>query len=115
MSDFSNQDIKRYRALLVAHKGEILADVETSAGDRRPVELDQSTVGRLSRMDALQGQAMALETERRREVELDRIERALERMDAGAFGYCTACDEPIAAKRLELDPAVPTCIDCASN
>lgn len=89
--------------------------VADTADDVAPVELDQQVQGRLSRMDALQGQAMAQETHRRREVEIERIRQALARIDDGDYGYCATCDEPIAPKRLDLDPAVPTCIDCASG
>lgn len=66
-------------------------------------------------MDALQGQAMAKETERRRGVELQRIASALARIEDEDFGYCVTCGEEIPLKRLELDPAVTTCIACANK
>lgn len=81
----------------------------------KPVELDQTRVGRLSRMDALQGQAMAKETERRRTIELQRIAGALARIEEEEFGYCVMCGEGIPLKRLELDPAVTTCVHCAGR
>ena len=56
---------------------------------------------------------MAVETERRRDVELRRIDAALARVESGEYGYCLTCGEAIGAKRLELDPATPVCIDCA--
>ncbi len=91
-----------------------LVELATASEDaRRPVELDQSRVGRLSRMDALQTQAMSVETDRRRQVELKRIEAALERLASGDYGYCMHCGEPIAPRRLDLDPTTPICIDCA--
>ncbi|WP_265571133.1 TraR/DksA family transcriptional regulator [Sphingomicrobium nitratireducens] len=83
--------------------------------DRATVELDQESVGRLSRMDALQVQAMAQAQSRRRAVQKDRIRAALARIDEGEFGYCLACGEEIAAKRLENDPSVTHCIGCAGN
>ncbi len=98
---------------LTDKRQELLAIVESSRESRKPVELDQSRVGRLSRMDALQDQAMALETERRREIELRRIGAALQRIEADEYGYCLTCGEEIEPKRLELDPATPVCIDCA--
>ncbi|WP_206378196.1 TraR/DksA family transcriptional regulator [Sneathiella limimaris] len=100
---------------LLEQKARLLAIMESSDTDDDPVELDQTRMGRLSRMDALQGQAMAQETRRRREVELKRIEAALERIASGDYGYCVTCEEKIADKRLELDPSTPTCIDCASK
>lgn len=90
----------------VGDSGDAAADV---------VELDQSRVGRLSRMDALATQAMAAEGNRRRAVELARIDAALARIDAGEFGACLDCGADIALARLELDPSSTLCIDCASR
>jgi DnaK suppressor protein len=78
------------------------------------VELDQTSVGRLSRMDDLRAQAMSQETERRRKLELQQIKSALQRMEAGEYGYCVRCGAEIALKRLEFDPAALLCIRCAS-
>ena len=89
--------------------------IATGAEAASPVELDQTRVGRLSRMDALQGQAMARERQRRREVELEKIAAALARIDAREYGSCLTCGGDIAVKRLELDPANPLCIDCATK
>ena len=79
------------------------------------VELDQTSVGRLSRMDALQGQAMSKETGRRRQLELQKIAGALRRVDSGDYGYCLSCEEPSARERLALDPGATLCIDCANK
>lgn len=87
----------------------------TGKPDTAAVELDQSRVGRLSRMDAIQVQEMALAAKRRRQAELNRIQAALKRLDDGDYGYCVSCDEPIARKRLDVDPATPTCISCAGK
>lgn len=105
----------RARERLEQRRAELTALADSAAEGRRPVELDQSRVGRLSRMDALQGQAMALETERRRANELRRIDAALRRVVDGEYGYCLTCGETIGEKRLELDPATPTCVDCAGG
>jgi DnaK suppressor protein len=108
-------DLAALRASLVARLEALRAASETTADNRRPVELDQTSVGRISRMDAMQGQAMALATERRRHDEARRVEGAIKRIDEGEYGYCIACGEEIAAKRLEVDPTTPTCIACASG
>lgn len=77
------------------------------------VELDQQAVGRLSRMDALQQQAMAKATEGNRIRDIERIEAALARLSGDEFGYCLECGEDIESKRLEINPTVLTCISCA--
>ena len=114
VSEVTERDLGRFRSRLEQRRAELTALAETRAEDRQAVELDQARVGRLSRMDALQGQAMSLATHRRRLDELRRIELALQRLDAGEYGYCTACGEAISPMRLDLDPAVPICIDCAA-
>ncbi|WP_346915249.1 TraR/DksA C4-type zinc finger protein [uncultured Roseibium sp.] len=105
---------KAARKRLLAMKQELEALSEMSEGARATVELDQQSVGRLSRMDALQGQAMAQASERQRKTDLVRIEAALKRIDDGDYGYCLECGEEIAAKRLEIDPAAALCIACAN-
>lgn len=99
---------KRLRAMISA-----LAEEEAaSAGARATVELDQSATGRLSRMDALQHQAMAQAQSRRRAGERRRIEAALRRLDEGEYGLCTDCGEVIGADRLAADPALARCAEC---
>ncbi|SCA58009.1 DnaK suppressor protein [Candidatus Terasakiella magnetica] len=115
MNDAGSLDVKAFEMRLQELRAEVLRLEEESREGREPVELDQSKVGRLSRMDALQGQAMALALDQRRKVELQRIDAALMRIENDDFGYCVSCDEEIALKRLELDPATPTCISCAEK
>ena len=92
---------------------QLQAEAASSAAARATVELDQASVGRLSRMDALQQQQMALAEQRRRERTLKRIGAALRRLESGDYGLCVDCDEPIADARLTLDPATALCLDCA--
>lgn len=90
------------------------AELDT-AGNREPVELDQTSVGRLSRMDALQHQAMASAQSRRRAARKRAIEAALKRMDDDEFGWCQECGDAIAPGRLDLDPTSATCVQCANQ
>ena len=108
-------DLNHYKKLLIAKEKEILALVESGKESVKPVELDQTSVGRLSRMDAMQVQAMALASKERRTQELTRITAALTRIETEDYGYCVACSEEIAQKRLELDPTALSCIRCASG
>ncbi|MFQ5783342.1 MAG: TraR/DksA family transcriptional regulator [Alphaproteobacteria bacterium] len=112
-SERDDTDIGDIKARLMARRAELVDGSKTSAESRRPVELDPSRLGRLSRMDALQEQAMAVEAERRRGLEIKRIDAALTRIDEGEYGYCVTCGDAIAAKRLALDPAAAVCVACA--
>lgn len=106
-------DTQHFHTLLQQRRFELEALAETGNEASKPVELDQTRVGRLSRMDAMQGQAMSLETKRRRQLELTRIVQALKRLERGEYGECLSCGEEIAVGRLEVDPAATLCINCA--
>ncbi len=49
------------------------------------------------------------------ELELDDINRALQRMDDGGYGTCEVCGKPIAEKRLMARPMAVTCVECQST
>jgi DnaK suppressor protein len=115
MNDETELDLEMYRALLLHHQEELLGDSESDEEAVKTVEVDQGRVGRLSRIDALQTQALGIEVKRRRSLELKRIAAALQRIDAGEYGYCVTCGERISAGRLEVDPAAAQCIRCASQ
>jgi len=110
----SHSQIEKARTLLTQRQAELKHLEAQGENWRATVELDQSSVGRLSRMDALQQQAMAEAEARRRTSDLVRIEAALNRMEQDEYGWCAQCGEPIAYKRLEIDPAAHLCVECAA-
>ncbi len=103
----------RFRALIAARLKELEGADERGRSGQKTVDLDQQSIGRLSRQDALQNQAMAKATQVRREAERTRLRAALARMEEGEFGYCEDCGEAIAPGRLELDPGATRCVECA--
>ena len=108
-------DLKRFKKRLKDARDELLVLETLTKDGRKPVELDQTQQGRLSRMDAIQLQEMALEQNRRREFEIKRIDAALKRIEDGEFGFCNNCGENIPLKRLEVSPSTPLCVDCAET
>lgn len=78
----------------------------------RTVTLDQTSVGRLSRMDAMQQQAMAQASLQRLALQRRRVEAALDRVRHGTYGRCCECDREVGLERLLSDPAAPFCMDC---
>lgn len=106
-------DLKLFREKLLLLRQMLLAQDEMSKEGRAPVALEQDSVGRLSRIDAMQVQAMALAQHRRRETERAAIDMALKRIEDGEFGYCLTCGEEIAEARLFNLPSVTSCIECA--
>ncbi len=110
MQPLSDDDV---RCVLHKRLEELDALDAAGADAQKTVELDQSRVGRLSRMDALQGQAMAGASAARRLHERRRIRAALRRLDEGRYGRCLECDAPVPPGRLEIDPAAERCVHCA--
>ena len=80
-----SKKLDKIKSRLETERDKIKRLAEATEDDRKPVELDQSQVGRLSRMDAMQVQEMALEQERRRDFELQKIEAALARIEEGEY------------------------------
>jgi DnaK suppressor protein len=103
------------REKLLELREELISVSESGDEASRVVELDQARVGRLSRMDAMQAQAMSQASGRRRELMLTKISAALGRIDNGNYGFCQSCEEMIDRKRLEFDPTAVLCIDCATK
>ena len=107
--------IDKARQRLLHLRSELQELEQTSRDTGATVELDQSRVGRLSRMDAMQAQQMALEAGRRRRDQLLKIEGALHRIDSGEYGYCFVCGEEIDGRRLSADPTNTRCIKCVEE
>jgi len=108
-------DYEGFRRRLEERRAELQRHQQETEKSRQAVELDQTSVGRISRIDAIQSQEMAIATDRQRGVELSRIAAALQRLDDGCYGECISCGEMIAVRRLEADPSTPLCIGCASR
>lgn len=106
-------NIDHFREKLLCQKAELNAALEQGGDSAKPVELDQTSVGRVSRIDAIQQQEMSLAAQRRRADMIVRIDMALRRIDDGDYGYCRECGEKIPEKRLEIDPTCLNCVNCA--
>ena len=80
----------------------------------RTVELDQTAVGRLSRMDSLQNQSLSKGLREREIVQLSQIREALQRMEHGTYGACSECGDAIPFERLYVFPEAPECAACVT-
>ena len=112
MDELTEAQAQALHASLLALKEQLEQQLQQAESAAEPVQLDQTLLGRVSRMDAMQKQNMELATEQRRQQRLQIIAAALQRIEAGDFGYCILCDEAIAPQRLAFDPAVACCIQC---
>lgn len=81
----------------------------------RPVQLDQTSVGRLSRIDAMQNQQMSADLHSRNEARHAQITDALLRMDEGTYGTCARCAVSIPYGRLIVFPEARLCASCGAR
>jgi len=108
----SSASFSELRDKLVAQRDALRASLSGNSEASAPVELDQTRQGRLSRMDAMQQQAMAQAGKANAQARLAAIEAALRRIDDGSYGECRECGEAIASARLFARPEARLCIDC---
>lgn len=115
MDDLTDDDLAALEDALHALEASLATDLAALAARAQTVALDQAAVGRVSRGDAMQQQQMALAERRRLELRQKQVERALKAVDAGEYGDCARCGEPIAPRRLHARPETPFCVACATT
>jgi DnaK suppressor protein len=107
----SEQDQAALADALRERERDVLAQLDVNESHAEPPSLDEE-IGRLTRMDALQQQQMALHARRRLQIQLETIRGALARVAEGTLGTCVMCATGIARERLDLVPETPFCVSC---
>ncbi|MGL1832074.1 TraR/DksA family transcriptional regulator [Rhodocyclaceae bacterium SMB388] len=108
-------DLDEYRQRLTDELASVHDDLIEAKQAAGTVVLDQSSVGRLSRMDAMQQQAMAQGIMTRLDVRRRKLQAALARVQSGEFGLCCQCGAELEAERLRHDPSAVFCADCMAE
>lgn len=109
--DLSPEQLAQLREALVTLQRDTEENLRASTADAKPVDLGLS-IGRLSRVDALQHQQLAIARRQRVEIQLQQIRAALSRIDSADYGGCISCGEPIGFARLQARPESPVCRAC---
>lgn len=107
--------LTKFKQQLLCQRDALMTSQKMAQSASETVELDQSSVGRVSRVDAMQSQSMAVETIRLRQQQLRKITLALALIESGDYGYCKRCDNEIDPRRLAIAPAATQCVPCASQ
>ncbi len=114
MSHLSSSQLVQLREELLHQLRRLEKSMQVTTEAAATVELDQTTVGRLSRMDALQNQELTQSLQERERVRLALLQQALERMEAGSYGVCEGCGGAIPFERLHVFPEAAVCSSCGS-
>ncbi len=114
MASLTEAQTRELHQALLHLREELQKLLKDSSDGAQPVSLDES-IGRLSRMDALQQQSMVQANRRTAQTRLVRIESALRRHTEGDYGLCVECEEEVGYARLKAQPEAPFCISCQGN
>jgi DnaK suppressor protein len=111
----TNEQIEELRGILTRELRKLKQSLRVAEESSKPVTLDQQSVGRLSRMDAMQSQAMSQRLEARDRERLERLRLTLERLERGEYGVCSVCGSGIAFERLSIFPETEVCGQCGGS
>jgi RNA polymerase-binding protein DksA len=107
--DRSERETEEIRTRLMQHKAELqkrISSIHEHARD--PLEQDSAEqaaqLGNVAVVSALEAEAVQ---------QIAEIEAALQRLEAGTYGVCVTCGEPVGEGRLKVRPAATQCRDCA--
>ena len=102
------------RDLLTYRQAELRAEVHAAQLDRQEATVVDTTDVSDQKDGALQQQLVGIDSaqEQRDIDELAQVELALKRLDAGTYGNCLDCSEPIPLERLRVQPATQRCAVC---
>ncbi len=114
-SPLTREQRDELRAELERELERLRRSMPTTEAAARPVQLDQSAIGRLSRVDAMQNQAMQHELHDRERHRENELMSALERMDDGSYGLCARCGQPVPYGRLLVVPEARNCVACGGG
>ena len=112
---FSEAQLAELETLLKGLEKSLPDDIADAKKSSKPVELDQTAFGRVSRVDAIQQQQMQKAAVQRMELRLEQVKNALGKINTEGFGLCSICEEPISYKRLNARPESLHCISCAQK
>lgn len=107
-------DLTYFKSKLLVLRASLEEDLSVADSTEGSIEPDNA-IGRLTRMEAIQAQAMGDAGRRRQQARLQRVHRALERVEKGTYGDCARCGTEIPRGRLEVMPEAGLCVKCAAR
>lgn len=115
MDDLTEEQLQTLHTALLTLKEQLQQQLQQAESAAEPVQLDQTLLGRVSRMDAMQQQSVALSTRKHANITLKKVLTALQAHKQGEYGYCRRCGEPIGFGRLQAQPESSLCLQCQSQ
>lgn len=114
VTPLKKKELKRFRVMLEEKKEEILRNARKTLNEDMTLDVDDLP----DEMDLASSeylQSFQFRLRGREKTFLKKIDHALAKIDAGTFGVCEECEDPISAKRLEARPETTLCIRCKED
>ncbi|MCP3689007.1 MAG: TraR/DksA family transcriptional regulator [Gammaproteobacteria bacterium] len=113
--ELNDAELEQLKKLLAEQKQTIEQQLKQAKANTQPVTLDQQSVGRVSRIDAIQQQQMAVANQQQLMQQLHAANNSLKRIAENVYGLCLECAEPIGFDRLQVKPYAAYCLVCQSD
>ena len=114
-AELTSAEIKELFDSLLSKREMLESQLSESRDALKPVALDQTLQGRVSRIDAIQQRGVAVSAHKHTSTTLQKVASALKRFETQEFGYCRKCEEPIGYRRLKAQPESALCLSCQSS
>jgi len=111
VAPLNQKDLKRYKKMLEDSKSALLESAKKTLMEESNFDTDDLP-DEIDLASSEYTQSMIFRLRDREKFLLKKIERALQRIEAGTFGICERCEDEISAKRLEARPVTTLCIRC---
>lgn len=111
MAGLKKSELKRFQKILEEKREALIANARNMTAEA--MTLDTSDLPDEMDLAASEGmQSFEFRLRGREKTFIEKIDRALRKIEDGDFGKCEQCEEPISAKRLEARPETTLCIRC---
>lgn len=118
MPDDLGEARKEFRMLLGEHKrrlwNELRSEIFSKSADQISSQYDiPQDLGEKSILDELSDAGLAVADIRREQI--TQLDEAQKRVEAGTYGVCEECGQPVGVERLRVVPFTPYCVDCQNK
>ena len=107
----NQKELKRYKKILEESKASLLESAKKTLVEEASFDTDDLP-DEIDLASSEYAQSMVFRLRDREKFLLQKIEKALQRIEEGTFGVCERCEEDISPKRLEARPVTTLCIRC---
>lgn len=109
------EDLEYFQGILQKQLDDLVRGAGRTVDDMTEIETKTSFPDPTDRASMESDRNFELRIRDRERKLINKIRKALEKIEDGTFGFCEVCGEPIEFKRLEARPVTTHCIECKTS